>query len=551
MSADVYPDALLFAAAPRPGRLARLAHALRQPRRVLAILLARLSGRRLRAAQAWIALVGAEHRLALPAGFAPRSEPPSALAQAGIERIDAEAPEGIRIEPAGCPLILLAAPGQQIAEGAAASIAAAFADPDLHALYGDALARPHPGAAWIPVLRPSFDRDFLHAVGAIGPVIALRRASVAGLDPIPGAAALDLALRIAGRFGPGAVRHLPRLLAFGDVEGGGEGRQAHRAARLQVVRADLDRSGESGTGAITEESGVIRLERALPEPRPLVSLIVPTRDRLDLLRPCIESLCHRTDWPAKEILICDNESRDPETLAYFRALEAEGAARVVACPGPFDFAAINNRVAAEARGALLAFINNDVEAARPDWLERMVREALRPEIGAVGARLIDGEGRIQHGGIVLGTGGLVTHGHRHFPGEAVGYLSALHATRGVSAVTAACLVIEVDKFRRVGGFDAATFRIDFNDVDLCLRLNARGLRSLYVGGALLHHRESASRRPSAEAAARHRTEVEALKRRWGPLLAQDPHYHPGFDPDLATHLRLRRGWAGLEPAEPR
>ncbi|WP_425492780.1 glycosyltransferase family 2 protein, partial [Methylorubrum zatmanii] len=134
---------------------------------------------------------------------------------------------------------------------------------------------------------------------------------------------------------------------------------------------------------------------------------------------------------------------------------------------------------------------------------------------------------------------------------AVGYLSVLHATRGVSAVTAACLVIEAEKFRRVGGFDAATFRIDFNDVDLCLRLNARGLRSLYVGGALLHHRESASRRPSAEAAARHRTEVEALKRRWGPLLAQDPHYHPGFDPDLATHLRLRRGWTGLETAEPR
>ncbi|MEQ4600626.1 MAG: glycosyltransferase family 2 protein, partial [Methylobacteriaceae bacterium] len=112
-------------------------------------------------------------------------------------------------------------------------------------------------------------------------------------------------------------------------------------------------------------------------------------------------------------------------------------------------------------------------------------------------------------------------------------------------------VIEAVKFSRVGGFDSLTFAIDFNDVDLCLRLNAVGLRTLYVGGARLHHRESASRRPSPAAAARHRAEVEALKKRWGPLLAQDPHYHPGFDPDLSTHLRLRRGWTGLEPAEPR
>lgn len=118
-------------------------------------------------------------------------------------------------------------------------------------------------------------------------------------------------------------------------------------------------------------------------------------------------------------------------------------------------------------------------------------------------------------------------------------------------MTAACLVVETQKFFRVEGFDASTFAIDFNDVDLCLRLNAIGLRTLYVGGAVLHHRESASRRPSPESAARHRSEVEALKQRWGPLLAQDPHYHPGFDPNLSTHLRLRRGWTGLEPAEPR
>ncbi|ACS38356.1 glycosyltransferase [Methylorubrum extorquens] len=551
MSADglppAWPDALLFAAEPVLRRLARLARALRHPKRALPILSARLSGRRLRAAQAFVALVGAHHHLDRPRIIPPPSEPHAALAAAGIERVVTDATGAIRITADGPPIVLLTSDGQHIAAGAAAAIAAAFADPDRHAIYGDALFSHVAHGPWLPLLRPAFDRDYLRTVDYLGPVIALRRASVIGLDAVPGAAALDLTLAIAHCFGTGAVCHLPRVLSFGRFDEGGEG----RAARREAVRRDLDRAGEGGTPVLVGQDGVIRLDRPLPEPRPLVSLIVPTRDRLDLLQPCIESLRHRTDWPAKEILICDNDSRDPETLAYFRTLEAEGAARVVACPGPFDFAAINNRVAAQARGRLLAFINNDVEAEAPDWLERMVREALRPEIGAVGARLVDGEGRIQHGGIVLGTGGLVTHGHRHFAGDAAGYLGALRATRSVSAVTAACLVIEAVKFSRVGGFDSLTFAIDFNDVDLCLRLNAVGLRTLYVGGARLHHRESASRRPSPAAAARHRAEVEALKKRWGPLLAQDPHYHPGFDPDLSTHLRLRRGWTGLEPAEPR
>ena len=131
--------------------------------------------------------------------------------------------------------------------------------------------------------------------------------------------------------------------------------------------------------------GILTLRHPLPLQPPLVSLIVPTRDRLDLLRPCIASLLTRTAWPEREILICDNDSREPETRAYLRDLEARGLARIVSWPGPFDFAAMNNAAARAARGRVLAFVNNDVEARHPDWLERLVREALRPEVGAVGA----------------------------------------------------------------------------------------------------------------------------------------------------------------------
>ncbi|GJE56424.1 MULTISPECIES: glycosyltransferase family 2 protein [Methylobacterium] len=544
-SPDTDPTALRFAFAQKRHLSAILAALMRHPRDARAIAWARLTGKRLRARQKFAALAGIDHRLWLPSGWGPGLEPAAALAAHDIAVTTADAPSG----PASghAAIVVLLAPGHTLLAGAAAAIAKAFSENEgLQALYGDALVEGDDGRL-LPILRPAFDPDFFRSLDAAGPVVAVRAARLAGIERslVPGAEALALLLHIEAE--GGAVRHLPRLLSIAPLP------RSHGPspdARLAAVRADLDRRGESGT-RIAVDDGILAVTRPLPEPRPLVSLIVPTRDRLDLLRPCIASLVARTDWPAKEILICDNGSRELDTLAYFRDCEARGIARIVPCPGPFDFAGMNNRAAEAAQGRLLAFVNNDVEAFQPDWLERMVREALRPDVGAVGAKLLDGEGRIQHGGVVLGTGGLVTHGHRHFAGDAPGYLGALTVTHRVSAVTAACLVVEAEKFRAVDGFDAEHFAVDFNDVDLCLRLNKAGYRTLLVPSAVLHHREAASRIRSSEAEARHRREVANLKKRWGPLLAQDPHYHLGFDPNLSTHARLRRGWTGLEPAEPR
>ena len=531
-----------------PGIAAILA---RHPRRTLDILWARLTGRRLRARQRLAALVGIDHRVALPASILDRYP------------IEPEAAD----EPG---LHVLAAPGHRLVAGARKTFAAAFAaDPGLHALYGDALIQPMHGGPVFPLLRPAFDADYLMAVDWLGPVLALRRTSflqIAGADSE--GCALEAALRIAERYGVGAIGHRPGIVSvrIGADEGDAGVRSPARVSspvgergpvgeaeavsphgepsldrRLAILRRHLDRTGRSAAELAREPDGVVAVLPPLPDPLPLVSVIVPTRDRIDLLRSCLESLRTHTDWPNLEFLVADNDSRAPETRAYFRALEGEGV-RIVPCPGPFDFAGMNNAAAALAQGAVLAFVNNDVEAFAPAWLGRMVREALRPEVGAVGAKLLDGEGRIQHGGIVLGTGGLATHAHRHFPCDAPGYGKRLLATHAVSAVTAACLVVEARKFRAVGGFDAEHFTVDFNDVDLCLRLNAAGHRTLMVPGAVLHHREGASRKRSPEAESRHAREVAAFQMRWGPLLAQDPHYHPAFDPNLSTHARLRAGW---------
>ncbi|MGV7032632.1 glycosyltransferase [Methylobacterium symbioticum] len=514
-------DAVLCFLAPRRrDRAAALRALARHPGRVLGLVWAWLSGKRLRARQRLAALIGIEPRLMLPP--------------------EAEAHYLGPSQPAlGSEILLLGGPGHALAPGAGTSIRTAFADAQVQALYGDALVQLAPSSVAEPLLRPAFDPDYLAALDYVGPVVALRREAIepAGIDPARGAA--DALFRIHERFGAAAIGHLPRILSvwrpWQAPERGGEGR-AHAAA----VRAHLDRTGRAETAVAPDGEGVARLLHPLPEPAPLVSLIVPTRDRLDLLRPCVDGLLG-TDWPALELLICDNDSREPETLAYLRDLEARACARIVPCPGPFNFAAMNNAAAAVARGRLLVFVNNDVTVLDPGWLDRMAREALRPDVGAVGAKLIDGAGRIQHGGIVLGTGGLVTHAYRHVPGDAPGHLGGLRATHAVSAVTAACLAVEAGKFAAVGGFDAERFAVDFNDVDLCLRLNAAGYRTLLVPGAVLLHDEGLSRRWTPEAQARHAREVAALKERWGPLLAQDPHYHPGFDPDLSTHVRLAAG----------
>lgn len=540
-------DAIRFALMPQAGPVSWACDAARlmarHPSRTRDIILARLRGKRLRARHLLAALIGLDHRRLWRSRIAAMPSRPDA--GGGQDDVAVMSADALRAGTAStAAVVLLVAPGHTLEPEARGRVQAAFAaDPGLQGLYGDAIVEAGQGRE-LPILRPAFDPDYLMAVDYIGPVVAFRRTALKAVGPADAptsVTAVGLLLDISSRFGPAAIRHLPKVLSRWRIDRAGEGPAGTRAARVDLLR-------RRGLAAASDGDGVITVLRPLPEPRPLVSLIVPTRDRLDLLAPCIDSLRERTDWPEREILICDNDSREPRTLAYFRDLTERGRARIVACPGPFDFAAMNNAAASEARGRLLAFVNNDVEAFRPDWLERLCREAVRPDVGAVGARLLDGDGRIQHGGIVLGTGGLATHGHRFFPGDALGYLSALEATRQVSAVTAACLVVEATKFATVGGFDAKTFAVDFNDVDLCLRLAQAGYRTLYVGAAVLHHREAASRRWTAQARARHAREVEAFKKRWGPLLVQDPHYHPAFDPDLGTHARLRKTWPEVWPA---
>ena len=264
--------------------------------------------------------------------------------------------------------------------------------------------------------------------------------------------------------------------------------------------------------------------------RVLVSVVIPTRDRLDLLRLCVEGLRSRTAYPALDILIVDNGSEEPETLAYYVSLASDGRVRVLSRPDAFNFSALCNEGVAAARGEVVVLLNNDVEVIGPDWLDHLVAEAVRPEIGAVGARLLYPDGRLQHGGVAIGLGGAAGHVGRGRPGDEAGWLGRLAVPHEVSAVTGACLAVGRDTYRALGGLDAEHLPISFNDIDFCLKLRRAGYINLMVPAATLTHHESASRGRDVAGARQARAEREAaiFAERWLPAMRDDPYFHPGL-----------------------
>ena len=270
-----------------------------------------------------------------------------------------------------------------------------------------------------------------------------------------------------------------------------------------------------------------------PEARPLVSLIVPTRDRADLLRVSIGSIRSKTAYPAFEIIVVDNGSREDETFRLFESWAGDAAIRVIRDDAPFNYARLNNSAAAAARGALLGLVNNDVEVRDASWLDEMVGLASQPGIGCVGAKLWYPDARLQHGGVVTGIAGAAGHRHKRAARGDRGQLDCLVTVNEVSAVTAACLVVRKAVYDEVGGLDEHRFAVAYNDVDFCLKVATAGYRNLWTPFAELVHHESVSRGRdlSPRTAERFIRETANLKLRWGNRLLADPYYSPNLTLD--------------------
>jgi len=275
--------------------------------------------------------------------------------------------------------------------------------------------------------------------------------------------------------------------------------------------------------------------------RPLISIIIPNKDSLSLLRSCIDGI-RRSTYRPYETIVVENDSREPETFAYYDEFISQPQCRLLKWDRPFHFAAINNEAVRMARGEIVVFLNNDIEITQPDWLERMLAATLQPGVGAVGAQLFYPDGTLQHGGIVVGIDDQCGHWQRFTPGDATGYAGSLRQMRSWSAVTAACLMMRRDLFERMGGFDEQ-FAVAFNDIDLCLRLQQQGLASLCTPEVRLIHRESQTRGLDSlwRNRARLRDEVERFRRRWAEVLSVgDLLFNPNLSLiDESVRLELR------------
>ncbi|MBX9933329.1 MAG: glycosyltransferase [Methylobacterium sp.] len=314
------------------------------------------------------------------------------------------------------------------------------------------------------------------------------------------------------------VVHLPRVLSsgYGSGPSGEDGLVRH-----------LTESGSPVT--VTHRDGRPDILWPLPDPAPLATIVIPSRDRLDLVARATRGVLNETDYPAIELVIVDNGSTDPAVLAHYETLHEDPRVRIVPFPRAFNFSAMVNAGVAAARDGIVVLFNNDVAVLEPGWLDAMVRQASRPDVGAVGAKLLYGDGRLQHAGVVVGLGGRAGHLLRRRPGDTSGHLGQLRVAHEVSAVTAACLAVRKSTYDAVGGFDAEAFPIDFNDVDFCLRVAAAGYRCIWTPHATLSHLESVSRGPPAgEDRRRFEAEGDRFAARWRDTVRHDPFYHPSL-----------------------
>lgn len=344
----------------------------------------------------------------------------------------------------------------------------------------------------------------------------------------------DLVLRCSEQLGRHQIVHIPRVLY-------------HWRLHLQSATNSINSNSyniNSGKRAIAEHlkrRGLalehmswspmgFRVKLALPDPAPRVSVIIPTRNGIAVLRPCLTSLLECTCYPDLEVVVVDNGSDEPSTLEFLKDLEQQGRIQVLRDPSPFNYSELNNRAVQHSSGELVCLLNNDIEVINPGWLKEMVVQVLRPGVGAVGAKLLYPDRTFQHGGVVIGIGGVANHAHYRCPEDHPGYFWRAQLTQEMAAVTGACLLVRRSHYDAVGGLNDVQLKVAFNDVDFCLKLRELGLHNIYAPAATLIHHESVSRGDdlSGEKAKRFATEVSWMKQKWSDQLFYDPAYNPNL-----------------------
>lgn len=424
-------------------------------------------------------------------------------------------PAGVQFLPAGLEMVL-----QTLLH-----------EPAYKAVYADECV---PGAhGLLPLFRPDFNLDLLVSFpGVMARHWLFHRTAldaIGGFKPEDGAAfELGALLRMAESGDFAKLGHVPEPFLIAPAE------VAISEDARQTVLRHLHRRGYVNAQVADGSPGTFRVLYG-HESAPLVSVIIPTKDQLPMLQRCVETLLDNTAYRNFEVLIVDNGSTAPDALAWLDGVEqlASDQLRVLRYPHPFNYSAMNNLAARQARGEYLLLLNNDTAVLRDDWLDAMLNHAQRPEVGIVGAKLLYPDGRVQHAGVVLGLNGPADHPYNGAALDAQGDMHRLQVDQDLSAVTGACLMVRKTLYEAVGGLDENDFKVSYNDVDLCLKIRQTGHLVVWTPHALMMHVGSVSQNSSntAKQEAKHQrfvAEQDAMYAKWLPVLANDPAYHRHF-----------------------
>ncbi len=413
------------------------------------------------------------------------------------------------------------------------------AHPHIRFLYTDEDKISDAGERQQPHFKPDWNPELLRAVNYLCHLSVYDRQLVQetgnlrqGLD---GAQDYDFVLRATAQLQEHEIHHLPEILyhwrlAKGSTAGGADNKSYAAKAGEKALTDAMCSTTPGCSITAGEYPTTYRVDYPIPNPQPLVSIIIPTRNAGQLVEQCINSIIKKTTYSNYEILIVDNGSTDKASIDYFRMLDQESVARILPLDIPFNYSRLNNFGVARAQGDVVVLLNNDVEIISDNWLSEMVSLASRPGTGAVGAKLYYSDGKIQHGGVILGIGGVAGHAHKYFDRHASGYFGRLKHRQNLSAVTAACLTVRKSIYEELGGLDEENLTVAFNDVDFCLRLLDAGYTNIWTPYAKLYHHESISRgaEDTREKQERFTREVRFMQKKWGTRLTTDPAYNPNL-----------------------
>jgi GT2 family glycosyltransferase len=435
-----------------------------------------------------------------------------------------------------------------LANEALSTLAQAIAtNPELKLVYSDEDFINIDGNRISPHFKPDWNLDLLYSHNYITHLVCVhtsRARKIGGLRiGTEGAQDYDFLLRYTEDLNNKEILHIPEILYHWRISdtstaGSSDAKPYTIAAGKKALEDILESKGYPFSVRCMNQANFYEVRHVPADPMSnLVSIIIPTRNQVELLKTCIQSITSKTTYPNYEIIVVDNGSDEKETLEYLDLINSKKgenrAIRVLQFNEPFNYSRINNFAFKNCNGTILCLLNNDTEVIEPDWLTILAGHALRTDVGCVGAKLLYDDNTIQHAGIILSLGGVAGHSHKGIPNHSNGYFMRPHLTQEVSAVTGACLVVRSDTYKLVGGLDETLFAVAYNDVDFCLKVKQKGYRNIYVPSAVLYHHESKSRgyEDTPEKKMRFNREKINLLKTWKSYLKEDPFYSPNLTKD--------------------